>query len=201
MRVDTLFTDVGGVLLTNGWDHNQRKEAADYFHLDWEDFQARHKQYYDLHETDKITLDQYLEKVIFWKPREFTLQQFKDFMYSLSQPYKEMLGWIPQLKKEFNLRIAVISNEGRDLAEYRFKKFNFKSFVDDFFVSAFVYYQKPDPHIYKIALDVTQKSLGQIVYLDDRENLIEAASKLGFQGIVHTSYESTRQQLLKILKS
>lgn len=199
MPIDTLFLDVGGVLLTNGWDHVQRKEAADTFHIDWEEFQAKHKEYYDLHETDKLTLDQYLDRVIFWKPRDFTLAQFKDFMYAQSKPYKEMLEWIPKLKKQYNLRIALVSNEGRDLAEYRFKKFNFTSFVDDYFVSCFVYYQKPDPRIYKIALDVTQKPLENTVYIDDRENLIEAAAKLGFQGIAHKSYATTKEKLLALL--
>ncbi len=194
-QITTLFLDIGGVLLTNGWDHLAREKAILQFKLDKEDFEKRHKQWYDDHEKGKITIDDYLNKVVFWTPRQFSMQQFKDFMLMQSQAKKEMLEFISHLKKEKNLRVAAVSNEGRYLAEYRIKKFNLTSFIDDFFISCFVGYQKPDPHIFKMALDVLQVSIEQVLYIDDRPNLIEAASKMGFRGIVHVSLDETRKQL------
>jgi putative hydrolase of the HAD superfamily len=194
-KITTLFLDIGGVLLTNGWDSFAREKAIVQFKLDKEDFQKRHKQWYDEHEKGIITIDDYLNKVVFWTSRQFSMQQFKDFMLSQSQPKAEMLDFISHLKKEKNLRVAVVSNEGRYLAEYRIKKFNLTSFIDDFFISCFVGYQKPDPHIFKLALDVLQVPIEQVLYIDDRSNLIEAASKMGFCGIVHVSLDETKKHL------
>lgn len=199
-KIDTLFLDIGGVLLTNGWDHNSRKRAAQKFGIDWEDFEERHKKLYPLHETDKITLDDYLLEIIFWKKRSFTLEELKEFIFSESQPYPEMLRLFKDLKKQYRLRIAAISNEGRDLATYRIKKFDLTSFIDDFFISCFVRAQKPDPYIYQVALDVTQVPTDRILYIDDRPNLIEAASNMMVNGFVHTSYERTAQKLRAIFQ-
>lgn len=197
--ITTLFLDIGGVLLTNGWDHLARRKAAEQFGLDEEDYQERHAQIYNLHETGKITLDEYLKNTVFWKKRDFTLQQFKDFMWAQSQPHPEMLDLMKQLKEQYSLKIALVSNEGRDLAEYRIKKFHLDAFADSFFVSCFVGFQKPDSHIYQMALDVLQVSPSQVFYIDDRQNLVDAAANLGIAGIVHSSFETTKQRLLSLL--
>ena len=197
----TLFLDIGGVILTNGWDNHCRDRAAQVFGLDRSDFEERHKQYYDLLETDKITLDDYLNKVIFWKKRDFTVQQFKEFMFSQSKPIPEMIKLLSDLKNQFHLRIATVSNESREISAYRIKTFNLRSFVDDFFISCYVGYQKPDPHIYLMALDITQVNKEEVIYIDDRPNLIEAAKKLGIHSIQNVSFETTRDQLLQLLKA
>lgn len=198
-KIKTIFLDIGGVLLTNGWGRDSREKAVQRFGLDREDFQERHAKIYNLHETDKISLDEYLKQAVFWKKREFTLEQFKEFMRAQSTPFPQVLDLMQQLKKQYSLRIAALSNEGREIAEYRIKTFHLASFVDCFFVSCFVGFQKPDLSIYKIALDVLQVAPDQVFYIDDRPNLIEAASHLGISGIVHTSFEDTRQKLLSLL--
>ncbi len=198
-RITTLFLDLGGVVLTNGWDHNQRHQLANQFGLDWDDFERRHSWIYNLHETDKITLDEYLQQVVFWQARDFSLQQFKAAMYALSQPYTDMLQFVYNLKKQHGLTIALTSNEGRDLADYRIKTFDLGAFADYYFVSCYIYYQKPDLHFYKIALDVTQVAPESVLYIDDRENGIKAASALGIRGIVHKDYTTTSQQVLAML--
>lgn len=199
-NINTLFLDLGGVVLTNGWDRGCRERASQHFGLDFEDFEQRHSQGYNIYEEGKVSLDDYLNKAIFWKKRDFTPQQFKDFMIAQSKPYPEMLKLISDFKKQYHLRVAVVSNEALDLTEYRIKTFNLTTFVDDFFVSCFLGYRKPDPHIYKIALDVTQVPIGQVLYIDDRKNLIDAASSLGIHGLLHTSYDSTRQKLTQLLE-
>jgi putative hydrolase of the HAD superfamily len=195
MRYDTLFLDIGGVLLTNGWDHKEREGAAKLFNLDWEDFEQRHDQYYPSHERGEITLDDYLEKVVFWKARDFSRQQFRDQIFAQSKPLPEMLRLMREIKLNRGVRIAAVSNEGRDLADFRIKTFHLDDFIDDFFVSSYVGIRKPDERIYKLALEVTQVNVGRILYIDDRQNLVEAAAKIGIYGFTHTDFKSTKAQL------
>lgn len=195
MTIKTLFLDIGGVLLTNGWDRGLREKTLKEFHVDKEEFDLLHKQYYNLHEQGKITLDEYLKKVVFWKKRDFTISEFEAFIKNQTVPYSDMIGLIESIKKAHNLKVVAVSNEGRDLAEYRIKTYHLDRIFDGYFISSFVYFQKPDPHIYHIALDVTQSPIHEVLYIDDRSYMIEAASKLGIKGIVHTSFEKTKKEL------
>lgn len=199
-RISTLFLDIGGVLMTNGWDHTMRTRAIKEFNLEPEEFDIRHKQYFDLLEKDQISLEDYLSRVVFWRDRNFSLDAFKTFMFAQSKPYPDMISFFTKLKEDYHLRISAVSNENRALAEYRIKTADLESFVDDFFISAFVHYQKPDLHIFKIALDVTQKSPEEVFYIDDRKELVEAAAKLGIRGMVQTSLIETRKTLFDMLE-
>ena len=197
--IDTLFLDLGGVILTNGWDHIERKHVAEHFGIDWADFEQRHKQWYDLHETDELTLDEYLQKVVFWKARDFSPEEFKALMYAQSKPLPGMIDFIHEIKQAHNLRVVITSNEARELAEYRIRSFNLRSLTDLFFVSCFIHLQKPDPRFYQLVLDVTQISPDRVIYLDDRESGIEAAAKMGIYGVIHRSLEATREHFATFL--
>lgn len=199
-KISTLFLDIGGVLMTNGWDHFAREKAIKEYQLEPAEFDYRHEQYFDLLEQDKITLDDYLERVVFWKDRSFSMANFKEFMFAQSKPYPDMIAFFKQLKRDYHLKVAVISNENRALSEYRINIGQLKSFVDAFFISAFVHYQKPDAHIFKIALDVLQLGSDEVFYIDDRKELIEAAAKMGIQGLVQSSLVETRKILFDILE-
>lgn len=198
--ITTLFLDIGGVLMTNGWDRHMREKASQAFDIDLVDFEKRHKEYYDIYEKGKESLDDYLRQVIFWTERGFSLEKFKEFMFAQSKPYPDMIAFFSQIKKEYNLRVVAVSNEGKELAEYRIKIAKLKTFMDDFFISAFVGYQKPDLHIYLNALNITQISPKEIFYVDDRKEHIEAAAKLGIRGVLHTSLLETGKALREILK-
>lgn len=198
-QVTTLFLDIGGVLMTNGWDRHMREKAAHDFDIDLADFDQRHRQFYDIYEQGKISLDEYLHKTLFWTERSFSLERFKEFMFAQSKPFPDMIGFFSQLKKEYGIRIAVISNEGRELMDYRIKKAHLKEFVDDFFVSSFLGYQKPDSRIFKMALDVTQTPVRQAFYIDDRAELVAAASQLGIKSIQQTSLQETSKVLKSVL--
>jgi len=198
--ITTLFLDIGGVLLTNGWDHVQRESAVRHFGLEIEEFNVRHRQTYNLHETGKISLDHYLNSVVFWKKRSFSLDEFKNFMFAQSQPHPEMLDFITELKKKYSLKVAVISNEGRALVEYRIQQYELKALADFFIVSCFVGIQKPSAVIYRLALDLVQVPPEETIYIDDRKEMIVAAEAMGIRGIQHVSLESTRAQLLSCCK-
>jgi putative hydrolase of the HAD superfamily len=192
-RIEAVFTDVGGVLLTNGWDTEGRKLAAAQFHLDREEMDSRHRMTFDTYEIGKISLDAYLDRIIFYEQRSFSKDDFKAFMYAQSKPYPEMLDLIRQTKARNSIKMAVVSNEGRELTEYRIRQFGLASFVDFFVSSCFVHFRKPDADIFRMAIDMAQVAPEKTVYIDDRTLFVEVARTLGLQAIHHTSYQETRE--------
>ena len=193
--ITTLFLDIGGVLLTNGWDRKARRLASDTFNLDYEELNERHHLTFDTYEQGKITLEEYLDRLVFYTQRSFSREQFLDFMFSRSQPYPEMIDLVCRLKTRYGLKIAVVSNEGRELTEYRIRTFELDRYIDFFIASSFVHIRKPDEDIFRMALDISQVTPHQVVYIDDRPMFVEVAKGLGIHGIVHTGIESTREQL------
>ena len=196
--ITTLFLDIGGVLLTNGWDHNMRQNAAKTFGLEYDDMNERHHLTFDTYEEGKISLDEYLTRVIFYRDRDFSRQEFKTFMFAQSQPYPPMIDLIRNLKKRYRLRIAAVSNEGRELTVFRIKEFELGQFMDFFISSSFVHYRKPDPDIYRIALDIAQVQPERVAYIEDRPMFVDVAGSLGLHGIYHTGLESTRSALAEL---
>jgi putative hydrolase of the HAD superfamily len=188
--IRTFFTDVGGVLLTNGWDSGARRRACAQFQLDEKDVDHRHHLTFDTYEVGKISLDEYLDRTIFYRPRDFTRDQFRHFMYEQSQPFPEMLDLMRRIKAS-GVRVAVVSNEGRELTEHRIRTFHLYEFVDCFVSSSFVHFRKPDRDIFQLAIDVAQAKPEESAYLDDRPLFVEVAGSLGLQAIRHVSYEET----------
>jgi putative hydrolase of the HAD superfamily len=197
-QITTLFVDIGGVLLTNGWDHNLRSRAAAKFGLDFDEMDERHHLTFDTYEEGKISIDEYLKRIDFYRERPFSLEQFKEYIYNQSQALPEMIGLICRMKDLHNLEIAAVSNEGRELTMYRVEKFKLREFIDFFIVSCFVHYRKPDEDIYRIALDIAQVQPEQVVYIDDRAMFVDVARGLGIHGIVHTGYQSTLSSLSEL---
>jgi putative hydrolase of the HAD superfamily len=191
----TLFLDIGGVLLTNGWDRNIRIRAAEKFGLDQDEMNERHHLTFDIYEEGKLSLDEYLTRVVFYKERSFSPEDFKAFMYAQSQPFPEMINLMQTLKFQLGLQVAAVSNEGRELSVYRVQQFKLGTFIDFFISSCFVHYRKPDADIYRIALDIAQVIPQQVIYIDDRPMFVEVALSLGIKGIIHTGIENTRKAL------
>jgi putative hydrolase of the HAD superfamily len=193
--ITTLFLDIGGVLLTNGWDHSERTHAAEKFSLDFDEMNERHHLTFDTYEEGKLSLDEYLNRVVFYQARKFSREDFKTFMYAQSQPFPEMIELMRALKLQYHLQVAAVSNEGRELTTYRVQQFKLGTFIDFFVSSCFVHYRKPDADLYHIALDIAQVSPAQVIYIDDRAMFVEVAQGLGIQGILHTGREATQQAL------
>jgi putative hydrolase of the HAD superfamily len=194
-RPTALFLDIGGVLLTNGWDREMRKRAAQTFHLDQEKMDERHHLTFDTYELGKLTLDEYLNRMVFYEERPFSREEFKAFMFAQSQPFDQMIDLVRKLKKTYGLKVAVVSNEGRELTTYRIRKFGLTELADFFIASSFVHFRKPDADIYRMALDIAQVPVEQVLYIEDRLMFVEVAQSLGMRSIHHTSFESTRAQL------
>jgi putative hydrolase of the HAD superfamily len=193
--IKAIFLDVGGVLLTNGWDTAARKRAAEHFNLDLKEMESRHHLVYNTYERGKMSLNDYLLRVIFYQERPFTYEDFFRFMKEQSKALPHMIDFFTKLKKRHSLKIACVSNEGRDLTLYRVKEFHLSAFVDYYIFSCFVHLQKPDPAIFRLALDVGMFMPHEVVYIDDRKLLADEAALLGIHSIHNTSYESTKEQL------
>ena len=190
-----LFLDIGGVLLTNGWDHHSRKQAAIHFKLDWAELEDRHHLIFGTYEEGKFTLEEYLGRVVFYKKQPFSLDEFRNFMFSQSRAYPEMIELVRQLKIKYGLKIIAVSNEARELNAYRIRKFELDSFMDAFISSCFVHIRKPDTEIFRLALDIAQAPVGQIVYIENTPMFVQIAEDLGIQSILHTDYASTCAKL------
>jgi len=194
-KVTVLFLDVGGVLLSNGWDRHARKRAARNFKLEWSGMEERHHLTFEAHEEGKITLEEYLGRVVFYQKRPFTRAQFRRFMFAQSKPYPEMIELATQLKVLHGLKIAVVSNEAREVNAYRIRKFKLDKFVDAFISSCFVHVRKPDTEIFRQALDIVQAPVRQVVYIENTPMFVEVAEGFGIRSILHTDYRSTCAKL------
>lgn len=195
ISITTLFLDFGGVLLTNGWDLHARRRAAAHFKLDWVEMQERHGLNFETHEEGKISLKEYLDRVVFHQKRTFTRTEFQHFMFAQSKPYTEMIELVRNLKVKYRLKIAAVSNEARELNAYRIQKFKLAGFVDAFISSCFVRLRKPDADIFRMALDIMLTPAQQIIYIENTPLFVQVAEGLKIQSILHTDSQSTRAKL------
>ncbi len=198
--VKILFFDIGGVLLTNGWGHRSRMEACELFSLDYAEVTELHTFIFNVYEMGSINLDEYLDTVVFNRPRDFAREDFKEFMFRQSQELPGMLQWLKEWKKDCGFRIIAINNEGKELNDYRVKKFKLHDCFDAFISSCEVKLRKPDPAIFNLALGVALAKPSQCVYFDDRPMFANAAQKIGIKAFHHTDFETTKNILENLKK-
>jgi putative hydrolase of the HAD superfamily len=194
-RVTTLFLDVGDVLLTDGWGHLARRRAAKYFKLAWAEMEERHALVFETHEEGRMTFQEYLDWVVFYRKRPFTRSQFRDFIFAQSKPYPGMIELIARLKVRYGLKIVVVSNESREMNAYRIRAFKLDRLADAFITSCFVHMRKPDVNIFRLALDVAQTPPARIVYIDNTPMFVQIAEGLGIRSILHVDLKSTCAKL------
>ncbi|WP_017258802.1 HAD family hydrolase [Pedobacter arcticus] len=193
--ITTLFLDIGGVLLSDGWDHYARQDAAKEFKLNYDEMEERHRLNFETYELGQMTLATYLERVVFYQKRDFSLDDFKTFMFQQSLPHPEMISLFIHLKKKYGLKVGVISNEARELNEYRIKNFKLNEFVDFFVSSSFVNLRKPDVAIFSLAIDIAQINPSESIYIDNQPLFVEIGRGFGMKGISHIDYKSTVEKL------
>lgn len=198
-KIKTVFLDIGGVLLTNGWGQESRQKATQIFDFDYYEMSVLHRSICKDFETGIISLDVYLDMVIFHCPRDFTKAAFKEFMFSESVALPNFLAWIKKWKKQTKLPVYAINNESKELNEYRINTFHLQEVFDGFFSSCYMGFCKPDPRIFDMALQITQTSASECIYFDDRIELVRAAEKLGIPSILHQSFETSKAILEKLL--
>lgn len=191
----TLFFDVGGVLLTNGFDTSSRKLAAQRFGIDYQEFQTRHEMSKTAIETGRITLDTYLRRTVFYRPRTFSIDEFQEFMYSQSQPIDDALEWVRTLARRDSCHLFTLNNESRELHEYRVRTFRLHEIFRGFLTSCYLGLAKPDDAIYSAALGIAGCSKTRALFIDDRPLNVEAALAAGFQAVLYTGVDPLREFL------
>jgi len=194
-EITTLFWDIGGVIMTNGWDTGARRRAAETFHLDWEEFQDRHDLSFPAFDSGLSSLDEYLNRTLFYRPRAFTREEFIAFMFAQSKEYPESRAVLDKLARMEKYFIGSINNEPLELNEYRIKAFHLRRDFQVFFSSCYLHTRKPEEMIYRIALEVTQRPPAECAFIDDRPLNLENPRKLGFKTIHYQDAEQLRAEL------
>ncbi len=197
-KITATFWDVGGVLLTNAWDRAQRQRALASFGLDEVEFDDRHDMLVSSFERGKISLQEYLERTIFYRPRSFTPQQFTECMYSLSQANRDTLQIAQALARSCKYLMATINNESTELNLYRIQTFGLREIFDLFVSSCFVGLRKPEEGIYQLALQITQRQPEECCFVDDRALNLDGASRLGMHVIRMENAQQLRSELEKL---
>lgn len=196
--IRALFWDIGGVLLTNAWDHTQRTQALKHFQLEEEEFRDRHEMVVSSFERGKITLDEYLDRTVFYRARSFTPEAFVEYMYSLSQPFPDRLQFAQSLSDSGKYLMATINNESRELNYYRMEKFGLRKIFRLFYSSCFAGLRKPESGIYRLALETTQIPADECCFIDDRALNLECAAKLGMHTIEIGSLDQLKIDLQRL---
>ncbi len=197
-NISAIFWDVGGVLLSNAWDHEQRQRTLKQFNLDEVEFESRHEMLVSSFERGKITLQQYLERTIFYRPRSFTEDTFKQYMFSLSQPDADALRLARDLSRSCKYLMSTINNESRELNLFRIQTFGLREIFSLFVSSCFVGLRKPEEGIYRLALEITQRPPEECCFVDDRPLNLDSASRLGMHVIQMENAQQLRQELQKL---
>lgn len=196
--IRALFWDVGGVLLTNAWDHTERTEAFKHFGIDATDFNSRHEMLVSSFERGKITLDEYLQRTVFYRDRPFTIESFRQYLFNLSKPFPDVLQFAKSLNDSGKYFMGTINNESRELNYYRMDTFGLRKIFRLFISSCFVGLRKPERDIYRLTLEITQVPAEECCFIDDRALNLECAANLGMHTIQMESLGQLRADLAKL---
>lgn len=200
-NINVVFLDIGGVLLSDGWNHSSRMEAIEKFNLSPIQFQKDHSVAFPLFENGKLTLDQYLDALVFSEERSFSKADFKEFMFSKSVQLPDFLPWLIDWKHKHQVKIFSINNEGKEFNDYRIKNFDLHQCFDAFISSCEVGFSKPDPSIFKLALGIAQEEPQNCLYFDDRAIHVSIAKQMGINAHVHKNFNESKLILENIIKS
>lgn len=196
MVASAVFFDVGGVLLTNGWDRDARRSVVDHFELDWEEFRDRHDFVAQYFETGKMSLEEYLHRTVFYRDRGFSPGEFFEVMKAASQELPGSLDVVRELDVA-GVFLATLNNESRELNEYRIDSFGLRRWFDVFLSSCYLGVKKPEPPIYRMATELTQRSPSEVVFVDDRDLNVECALDVGMDAIHFSSATQLRNALIE----
>lgn len=192
-----IFWDLGGVILTNGWDRSSRKKAVEKFHLDWDEFEDRHEMLLHGFETGQVSLADYLQRAVFYKQRAFSHEEFRDFILAQSQPFPESLDFLGKLSRCRKYFLAALNNESLEINEHRIAKFKLRDYFEAFFSSCYLGLRKPEEGIYRLALSITQRTPAECIFIDDRNLNLECARELGMRPIHFQNVSQLRDDLMR----
>lgn len=201
MKIRVIFSDIGGVLLSNGWEYQSRQKFANQYQIDFEEMEIAHRSMFSVYEMGKYSLEEYLAATVFQKSHDFSMEEVKQFMFHESHQLPDMLPWMIDFKKNHPaIKFISINNEAKELNTYRINHFKLHELFDAFVSSGEVGMRKPDPDIFRLALGIAQVQPKECVFIDDRKTLTDAASKLGMNTVHHTNFSETVQRVNALFK-
>jgi len=196
---DVILFDVGGVLLTNGWDHRERAVVAKQFSLDLAQFEALHAAHYDAWERDSINVDAYMDLTVFYEPRSFSKAAFYDAICAQSVELPDgALGVLHEVATTCNSIVGALNNEARETNDFRFEKFGLRDVFDVALSSCYLGLRKPEAAIYKRALDILGRPAERVLFIDDRAENVAGATGVGMTGIVFKGAGELRGELVEL---
>ena len=196
---DVILFDVGGVLLTNGWDHAERAAAAKQFGLDAASFETQHAKVFEAWERGEIDKNQYLDAAVFYEPRGFSRDEFFEFILAQSQPLADgAMGILKELSASNRYMLGALNNEARETNDYRFSRFELRQYLKVAFSSCYVGLRKPDAAMYRRALDILGSAPQRTLFIDDRPENVAGAEAVGIRAVRFTGAEAARTELVKL---
>ena len=193
---DVVLFDVGGVLLTNGWDHRERAAVALQLGLDLADLEARHAVHYDAWERDAINAETYLDATVFYEPRSFSQRQFFDAICAQSMALPNgALGILAEVAAQGKCLVGALNNEAGETNEYRFREFGLRKYFKVSLSSCYLGLRKPEAAIYRRALDILGRPAERVLFIDDRPENVAAAQEEGIKGIVFKGADKLKAEL------
>lgn len=196
---DVILFDIGGVLLTNGWDHRERAAVVEQFHLDAAAFESRHAKAFEPWERGELTLDEYLDAVVFYEARSFSREEFFAAVCAQSKTFPDSAMCIlEELAASDKCEVGSLNNEARETHEFRVAKFGLDRFLEFTFTSCYMGIRKPDANIYRRALGIIGKTAERALFIDDRLENVAAAAAVGIKSIRFTGADALRGDLLSL---
>ncbi len=110
---------------------------------------------------------------------------------------QEMTEWLARIHSR-GIKTAILSNMQTDMAAHVRKNFAWLSHVDHQIFSCELRAIKPDPVIYRHSLSLLRIAPSETIFVDDREENIQAARAAGIQGILFASVSQLRQDLQEL---
>lgn len=196
---DKILFDLGGVLLTNGWDHAERDAAIEAFHLDKAELERRHTEIFEQWERGEITMGAYLDFAVFHEPRNFSRDDFAAFIFGQSRILEDSaLPVLKELAASGRFLLGALNNEARETNEYRFTTFGLRNYFDVALSSCYLGLRKPSEAIYSRAIDILGAAPERFVFIDDRKENLVPARAVGMAAIHFSGEEPLRQELRKL---
>ncbi len=195
-EIRAIYWDIGGVLLTNGWDHQERARVLAQFSIPRDEYEARHPDANDRWERGELSDEEFLKQTVFFKERSFTPAQFL-------QAVREQSQWLPggaknviaAVRQNNKLKMAMLNNESGPLNGYRIEKFGLSEYFDGFFCSAYLGMRKPEPRIFRAAAALLHFRPEECAFVDDRESNCAAAAEVGMHAIQYKGEDALKDAL------
>jgi putative hydrolase of the HAD superfamily len=197
-RIKTIFWDIGGVLLTNGWDRGQRTRVLTRLGVDLERYEELHDDANFFWERGLSTAEEFFHRTVF-EPNPALKLSFAVLWPQVCAESKvlhpDALDLLAELRAGGRYQLATLNNESRELDDYRLDAFHLRSLFDYFICSGYVHEMKPLPGIYRAAIDISGHPACTSLFIDDKQENCDAAAALGLHAIRFESPAQLRTAL------